>query len=155
MDNPDDSIPAPGIEIESVAEFDAAAAAGTLAGHRIQSVDLTDRSAALLAADTSGAVFLGCLMTHEAAAKVRAEGAFVFPPVPGLPFDPYRGLLYSPDALYAGLADRGYEATPARTAGSSRPGRTETPSPRCCARSTTTRSPTRWTNSSPGPGWSG
>ncbi|MFE7788155.1 LOG family protein [Streptomyces sp. NPDC057460] len=112
MDNPDDSIPAPGIEIESVAEFDAAVAAGTLAGHRIQSVDLTDRSAALLAADTSGAVFLGCRMTPEAAAKVRAEGAFVFPPVPGLPFDPYRGLLYSPGALYAGLADGGYEATP-------------------------------------------
>jgi hypothetical protein len=126
VDNPDDSFPAPGVEIESVAEFDAAAAAGTLAGHRIQSVDLTDRSDALLAADTSGAVFLGCRLTPEAVAKVRAEGAFVFPPVPGLPFDPY-----------------------------SRPGRTATPSPRCCARSTTTRSPTRWTNSSPGPGWSG
>ncbi|CAM5702077.1 Rossmann fold nucleotide-binding protein OS=Streptomyces alboniger OX=132473 GN=CP975_25980 PE=4 SV=1 [Streptomyces alboniger] len=51
-------------------------------------------------------------MDEEAAAKVRASGALVFPPVPGLPFNPYRGLLYSPDDLFAGLADGGYEATP-------------------------------------------
>ncbi|MFF2408679.1 LOG family protein [Streptomyces sp. NPDC058092] len=98
--------------MESLAAFDSAVAAGTLAGHRVQSVDLTDRSAALLAADTSGTVFLGCRMAPEAAAKVRADGAIVFPPVPGLPFDPYRGLLYSPDALYEGLTDGGYAATP-------------------------------------------
>ncbi|MEU8699216.1 Rossmann fold nucleotide-binding protein [Streptomyces sp. NPDC048680] len=112
MENPDESIPAPGGEIESLAAFDAAVAAGSLAGRRVQSVDLTDRTAALLAADTSGAVFLGCPMGPDAATKVRADGAFVFPPVPGLPFDPYRGLLYSPDALYDGLAKGGYEATP-------------------------------------------
>jgi predicted Rossmann-fold nucleotide-binding protein len=112
VENPDDSIPAAGIEIESLAEFDAVIAGGSLAGHRIQSVDLTDRSAALFAADTSGAVFFGCRLEPDAAAKVRADGAFVFPPVPGLPFDPYRGLLYSPDALYEGLAEGGYEATP-------------------------------------------
>ncbi|MFI6651161.1 LOG family protein [Streptomyces sp. NPDC050529] len=112
MENPEDTSPAPGTEIESLAEFDAAAAAGSLAGHRVQSVDLTDRSAALLAADTSGAVFLGCRMESGAADKVRADGAVVFPPVPGLPFDPYRGLLYSPDALYDGLRKSGYEATP-------------------------------------------
>ncbi|WP_392672905.1 LOG family protein [Streptomyces sp. LN785] len=112
MENPDDNIPSPGAEIESLAEFDAAVAAGSLAGYRVQSVDLTDRSAALLAADTAGAVFLGCRMEPGAEAKVRADGAFVFPPVPGLPFDPYRGLLYSPDALYQGLAGGGYEATP-------------------------------------------
>ncbi|MFD4946375.1 LOG family protein [Streptomyces sp. NPDC058239] len=112
MDNPDDSYPVPGPEIESLAEFDAVVASGRLAGHRVQSVDLTDRGAALLAADTAGAVFLGCLMAPGTAAKVRADGAFVFPPVPGLPFDPYRGLLYSPDALYEGLTAGGYAATP-------------------------------------------
>ncbi|MEU9092682.1 LOG family protein [Streptomyces sp. NPDC087901] len=112
METPQDSPPVPGTEIESLAEFDAAVAAGSLAGHRVQSVDLTGRSAALLAADTSGTVFLGCRMEPGAAEKVRADGAVVFPPVPGLPFDPYRGLLYSPDALYAGLTKGGYEATP-------------------------------------------
>jgi predicted Rossmann-fold nucleotide-binding protein len=101
-------------EIESLAEFDEVLAAhGSLAHHRVQSVDLTDRSEALLAADTTGAVFLGCPMAPEAAARVRARGALVFPPVPDLPFDPYRGFVYTPQELYDGLdTAEGYEATP-------------------------------------------
>ncbi|MEU8888914.1 Rossmann fold nucleotide-binding protein [Streptomyces sp. NPDC048442] len=99
-------------EIETLAEFDRAAAGGLLTGHRLQSLDLTARTEALLGTDTAHAVFLGCPMTDEATAKVRADGALVFPPVPGLPFDPYRGLLYTPDSLFEGLADGGYEATP-------------------------------------------
>lgn len=99
-------------EIETLEEFDATVSArGTLAGYRVQAVDLTDRTRELLGTDTAGAVFLGCAMREDAAAKVRADGALVFPPVPGLPFDPYRGLLYSPEELFASLAD-GYEATP-------------------------------------------
>ncbi|MFF8915771.1 LOG family protein [Streptomyces sp. NPDC015032] len=112
VSGPPDPVGSSGPEIESLAAFDAAVSAGTLAGHRVQSVDLSDRSAALLAADTAGTVFLGCRMAPGAAAKVRADGAIVFPPVPGLPFDPYRGLLYSPGALYEGLTDGGYAATP-------------------------------------------
>ncbi|NED10959.1 LOG family protein [Streptomyces sp. SID9124] len=112
VESPDQNKSAHGDEIESLAEFDAAVAAGSLAGRRVQSVDLTDRGAALLTTDTTGAVFLGCPMEPGPEEKVRADGAFVFPPVPGLPFDPYRGLLYSPDALYDGLARKGYEGTP-------------------------------------------
>ncbi|MFI6688731.1 LOG family protein [Streptomyces sp. NPDC050485] len=99
------------IEIESLDEFDTAVARGPLAGFRVQSVDLTARTVALLATDTAGAVFLGCAMQPDAAAKVRADGALVFPPVPQLPFDPYRGGLYSPAELFEGLA-QGYEHTP-------------------------------------------
>lgn len=156
MESPEVSTPVPGAETESLAEFDAAVAAGSLAGLRVQSFDLTGRSAALPATDTSGAVLLGCRMEPAAAEKVRADGAFVFPPVPGLPFDPYRGLLYSPDALYDGVAGAvtRRRPTPAPTAGSCAPARTAMHSPRCCARSTTTRSPTRWANSSSGRGWS-
>ncbi|MFF5363921.1 LOG family protein [Streptomyces scabiei] len=100
-------------EIETIEEFDAIVSArGTLSGFRVQAVDLTDRTRELLHTGTAGAVFLGCPMREEAAAKVRTDGALVFPPVPGLPFDPYRGLLYSPDELFASLADEGYEATP-------------------------------------------
>lgn len=99
-------------EIETLAEFDEVLGRGALAGCRVQAIDLTERTSALLAADVAGAVFLGCPMREDAAAKVRAGGALVFPPVPGLPFNPYRGLLYSPDDLFAGLADGGYEATP-------------------------------------------
>lgn len=99
------------IEIETLAEFDQVVARGSLSGYRIQSVNLLERTFALLAADTSAAVFLGCAMEPDASAKVRADGALVYPPVPDLPFNPYRGLLYTADELFTGLAD-GYEATP-------------------------------------------
>ncbi|MYV39521.1 Rossmann fold nucleotide-binding protein [Streptomyces sp. SID1328] len=103
---------APDHEIESLAEFDAVVAAhGTLAGFRVQAVDLTGRTEDLLRLDTSGAVFLGCPMHLRAAAHLTAHGALVFPSVPGLPFDPYRGCVYTPEELFASLAD-GYEATP-------------------------------------------
>ncbi|MFC4468584.1 LOG family protein [Streptomyces xiangluensis] len=99
-------------EIETLEEFDAIVSArGTLAGFRVQAVDLTDRTRELLTTDTAGAVFLGCRMREEAAAKVRAAGALVFPPVPDLPFDPYRGHVYTPGELFASL-DKGYEQTP-------------------------------------------
>ncbi|MFF4019862.1 LOG family protein [Streptomyces sp. NPDC001843] len=99
-------------EIESLAEFDEVVAEhGTLARFRVQAVDLTDRTSELLRLDASGAVFLGCPMRPEAAARVRAAGALVFPPVPGLPFDPYRGFVYTSDELFEAL-DEGYEATP-------------------------------------------
>ncbi|MET9902211.1 Rossmann fold nucleotide-binding protein [Streptomyces sp. NPDC006446] len=99
-------------EIESLTEFDeVVSTGGTLARFRVQAVDLTGRTKELLSVDTTGAVFLGCPMEAEAAAGIRTSGALVFPPVPGLPLDPYRGHLYSPDELFASL-DAGYEATP-------------------------------------------
>ncbi|MCX4905074.1 LOG family protein [Streptomyces sp. NBC_00878] len=99
-------------EIETLEEFDAVVSArGTLTGFRVQAVDLTDRTRELLASSATDAVFLGCPMRENAAAKVRADGALVFPPLPGLPFDPYRGHLYRPDELFASL-DKGYEETP-------------------------------------------
>ncbi|MGW7432981.1 LOG family protein [Streptomyces sp. NPDC054861] len=100
------------LEIHDQREFADAVARGSLVGHRIQSLDLTGETAALLSVPATGAVFLGCPMRPDAAAKVRAEGALVFPPVPDLPFDPYRARLYSPDGLFAGVEEEGYEATP-------------------------------------------
>jgi predicted Rossmann-fold nucleotide-binding protein len=100
-------------EIESLTEFDEVVSAhGTLAHCRVQSVDLTGRTDVLVTLDSAGAVFLGCPMTPEAAAKVRSTGALVFPPVPHLPFDPYRGFVYAPGELFEGLEVAGYEATP-------------------------------------------
>ncbi|WNM30545.1 Rossmann fold nucleotide-binding protein [Streptomyces sp. Li-HN-5-11] len=117
-------------EIESLAEFDEVVSThGSLARFRVQAVDLTDRTDVLLTMDATGAVFLGCPMDAAAAAKVRAAGALVFPPVPGLPFDPFRGFVYGPDELFDGLGEHagasagvgenagadenaGYEATP-------------------------------------------
>lgn len=55
-------------EVETLEEFDAIVSArGTLAGFRVQSLDLTDRTRELLTTDTAGAVFLGCRMRPEAA----------------------------------------------------------------------------------------
>ncbi|MFJ5676983.1 LOG family protein [Streptomyces sp. NPDC093097] len=99
-------------EISSLAEFDRVATTGSLAGYRLQSLDLTTRTFALLATDATDSVFLGCVMEPDAAAKVRAGGALVFPPVPGLPFDPYHRALYTSDELFSGLLEAGYDATP-------------------------------------------
>ncbi|MEV6962414.1 Rossmann fold nucleotide-binding protein [Streptomyces sp. NPDC051207] len=103
-------------EIESLAEFDQVLAEHrTLAHYRVQAVDLTDRTDALLSVACEGAVFLGCPMDPGAAAALRTAGALVFPPVPGVPFDPYRGFVYTPEELFAHL-EEGYDATPdART----------------------------------------
>ncbi|MEU6766583.1 LOG family protein [Streptomyces sp. NPDC046853] len=109
---PSPRLPGGDREIESLAEFDELAAHGSLAGCRVQAIDLTERTAALRECDATGAVFLGCAMEQSAVDAVRAAGALVFPPVPGLPFDPYRGHLYTPDELFEGLADGGYDATP-------------------------------------------
>ena len=98
-------------EIQSLEEFDQAALGGSLAGCRVQALDLTERTFALLVVDSSQAVFLGCPMEPQALAHVRAGGALVFPPVPDLPFDPYRAAPYTPDELYGGLETGGYAGT--------------------------------------------
>ncbi|MFI6349863.1 LOG family protein [Streptomyces sp. NPDC050560] len=98
--------------METLAEFDEVVAdQASLSGYRVQAVDLSGRSETLLSIAVDGAIFLGCPMVEDTAAKVRSAGALVFPPVPDLPFDPYRGLLYTPEGLFSSL-EEGYEATP-------------------------------------------
>ncbi|MDX2969932.1 LOG family protein [Kribbella solani] len=103
----------PHVDIESLEHFDRllAAGAGTMAGWRVQSVDLTGRTAELLALKPTGSVFLGCALEEKADTWVREGGGLVFPTIPALPFDAYRGRLYDADELYAGL-EQGYHATP-------------------------------------------
>ena len=99
-------------EIETLAEFDdlVARGAASLAGLHLQSVDLSGRADVLARLEVSRAVFLGCRFAPGSEADVRARGALVFPSVPDLPFDPYRGALYTPAELYNGLED-GYAGT--------------------------------------------
>ncbi|HET6151877.1 MAG TPA: Rossmann fold nucleotide-binding protein [Marmoricola sp.] len=98
-------------EIETIAEFDQLVADGLvrLRGWHLQALDLSDRAAELSRLGVAGAVFLGCrLAAGEAPGgedDVRRRGGLLFPTMPDVPFDPYRGRLYSPDDLYAGLAD--------------------------------------------------
>jgi predicted Rossmann-fold nucleotide-binding protein len=103
-------------EIESLDEFDRFVAHGlrSLAGFHVQSVDLSGRADTLAHLDVSGSVLLGCRFAAGAGpgteSDLRERGALVFPEVPDVPFDPYRGGLYTPSELYDGL-DRGYAAT--------------------------------------------
>jgi predicted Rossmann-fold nucleotide-binding protein len=103
----------PHVDIESLDHFDRLLAAGatSMAGWRVQSVDLTRRTAELLGLAPTGSVFLGCALEEKAELWVRDGGGLVFPAIPELPFDAYRGRLYDADELYAGL-EHGYDATP-------------------------------------------
>jgi predicted Rossmann-fold nucleotide-binding protein len=100
------------MEIETLGELDALlAVGGSLAGSRLQGLDLAAREDVLLRADPRGAVVLGGVLTDRLDAHLRAGGALVFPAVTGAPIDPYRSRLYTPAELYDGL-DAGYAATP-------------------------------------------
>jgi predicted Rossmann-fold nucleotide-binding protein len=102
------------VEIESLEQFDAYVSAHprTLVGCRIQAVDLRGRGWELRDAEVSDAAFLGCALSESVAADLRARGALVFDQTPHLPFDPYRGTLYTPEELYDGLEAKPYEQTP-------------------------------------------
>lgn len=102
------------MEIESLAAFDnhLKSARGSLSGCRVQAVDLSERGWELRTADVADSVFLGCLLSESVAADLRQRGATVFPPMPNLPFDPYRSALYTADELYDGIEQKPYEQTP-------------------------------------------
>ena len=102
------------LEVESLESFDRLVSGGarSLHGWHLQSLDLRGRSAALEAADVQGAVFLGCTFDDGVEAMLRAGGALIFPKLEKVPFNPYRGTLYTPEELYAGIADTRYEDTP-------------------------------------------
>lgn len=99
-------------EIESLAEFDRLVGAGatSMRGWHLQDLDLTGHGAVLARLDPRGAMLLGCRLPDGAADALHNGGAVLFPPLPDLPFDPYRARLYTSDELYAGL-DTNYADT--------------------------------------------
>jgi predicted Rossmann-fold nucleotide-binding protein len=69
----------------------------------IQGLDLTGETEALLRlpiSTTKPPVFLGCQLEARALARLYDDGALVFPWLPGLPYHPYRGSLYSVEELF-------------------------------------------------------
>ena len=100
------------VEVESLAEFDARVAAGatSMSGWRLQDVDLRDRADVLATMNPRGSLFLGCLLGEDVENSLREHGALVFPVLPDLPFDAYRGALYTPEELYDGL-EASYDET--------------------------------------------
>lgn len=108
------------MEFATLAQLQAALSDGrSLHGVRLQNLDLRPVEADLLArTDLEGCVVLGGHVTARLARHLAAARAVVLPPAPGAPVDPYRAELYDPHELYAGLAERGYAATPdARASG--------------------------------------
>lgn len=102
------------LEVETLGSFDqlaAAAGARSMHGWHVQSLDLRGRREVLESLDVQGAVFLGCTFDDGVEELLRAGGALIFPRLEKVPFNPYRGLLYTPQELYAGVADTRYEDT--------------------------------------------
>lgn len=76
---------------------------GDLRGVVVQRLDLRPLSDTLAKVDARGAVFLGCTFDTALLAHVLGCGAMVFPALDGLPFEPYRQGLYTPDELLEGF----------------------------------------------------
>lgn len=112
------------VDIDSLEDFDRCVAialraaeqgkpgGGSMAGWHVQSVDVSARGPQLKLLKPSGAVFLGCTLPSGLEPWLRARGALIFPILPGVPFDAYRGELYSPRELFAGVKETPYEQVP-------------------------------------------
>lgn len=102
-------------EIASCQELLDYLAGGEPLGHvAIQDLDLRPHTAELLGHNLEGTVFLGCTFETAALEHAIEGGALVFPRIPDLPYDPYRGYLYSPEELlgaYRPGVEGGYDAT--------------------------------------------
>jgi len=79
-------------------------ATGSLRDVVVQGIDLTGEQAeaTLTAVSTEDACFLGCRLTDAAKDHIHESGGTVFPAFVGLPFNPYRASLYTPDELMDG-----------------------------------------------------
>lgn len=91
---------------------DLAARAPSLGSCVVQGLDLRGADLSWSALDVRGAAFLGCRFpSNEIEALVRGRGALVIPRIDGLPYDPFRTALYTPDELMAGYVRGRLDAT--------------------------------------------
>lgn len=91
------------IEIESIEALRAhRRSAEVLEGVVLQGLDLREHSE-LLGGSLADVVFLGCRLEPAISERAFKQGAIVFPPLDGLPFQAYRPKLYTVPELYAGF----------------------------------------------------
>jgi hypothetical protein len=76
-------------------------AGGSLADAAVAGVDLRDVN--LEGVDVTSTVLLGCQLEPPQLVELIGRGALVFPRLEGLPYEPWRVTLYSPDELFAGF----------------------------------------------------
>lgn len=87
-------------EITSIAAFDSVLAGpGSKRALAIQGLDLCNHTEEILDREWPHTAFLGCLLTTDAETHAASTGATIFPPFENLPYNPYRGALYTPDEL--------------------------------------------------------
>lgn len=92
------------IEFHSVDELRGHLQAGkALDGIVIQSVDLSSVAKEIGSTSVTASVFLGCAFPDDLLCDVAKRGAYIFPTLPDLPFNPYAPTLYSADTLFAGF----------------------------------------------------
>ncbi len=82
-----------------------------LTGAWVIGVDLRIAELDWSTVEASNAVFAGCRMDGATVDALGAGGAVVLPPLPGLPFDPYRAWLYSNSELMDGYSPGRPETT--------------------------------------------
>ncbi len=101
------------MEVADLLRFDKLVEAGATSMHgwHLQSLDLRGRTPVLTRMEAAGAVFLGCSFAAGVESDLRSRGALIFPFLPGIPFDSYRGSLYTGAELYAGVKTTTYEQT--------------------------------------------
>jgi predicted Rossmann-fold nucleotide-binding protein len=74
--------------------------ATSMAGWRLNSLDLSDYAEVLADIEVSGATFLGCTLPEGAAESLGERGALVLPTLRSVSLNTYRTSLYTPDDLY-------------------------------------------------------
>lgn len=65
-----------------------------------QGIDLRDVSPTIATIDLNGCAFLGCKITGDILQAAANSRCLVMHPIEGLPFNPFRTSLYSPEELY-------------------------------------------------------
>ena len=77
--------------------------ASSLADVVVSNLDLRPHASALRALDVRDGVLLGCVLEPEDLADAVLRGALVFPRLRGLPYEPWRNTLYTPEELFSGF----------------------------------------------------
>lgn len=77
-----------------------------LADTVLAGLDLRGGLVDLRAIAVTDAVFLGCQLDADALVDLISRGALVFPRLEGLPYEPWRTRLYSPDELFRGFDEK-------------------------------------------------
>ncbi|MGH9547760.1 MAG: LOG family protein, partial [Terriglobales bacterium] len=91
------------VTIQELADFIARLQCGDLRNCVVQGIDVSSMCINWETVDTENALFLGCRFADiDEEIKLRRKGAHFFAPFVGLPYDPYRSKLYTPEELMQG-----------------------------------------------------